>query len=214
MTLVTAEKAYPGSLSLPSGKKIRYKTLAEDFAELNRFFLEYIASFNIPIALQGKRDDKTLIFSETTAYRFLIKSSNYIDPRTAGLFGKPAWEQYPIPVLEYALPEPGYEAITQNQIISLGLAPVEELKFMNRLCTKINAVMKSFFDRRDASLISFSCQFGKSEDKIILTGEFAPPWLQAAPVATLNSTGETFFQFEDAAQLKKYIEYLLSAIKA
>lgn len=214
MTLVTAEKAYPGSLTLPTGKKIRYKTLAEDFAEFNRFFLEYIASFNIPIALQGKLDDKTLVFSETTPYRFLIKSSNYIDPRTAELFGKPAWEQYPIPVLEYSLPEPGYEAITQNQIISLGLAPVEELKFMNRLCTKINAVMKSFFERRDAALISFSCQFGKSDDKIILTGEFAPPWLQAMPVSALSMTGENYFQFDDAAQLKKYIEYLFSAIKA
>jgi phosphoribosylaminoimidazole-succinocarboxamide synthase len=214
MPLATAGKEYPGSLQLPTGKKIRYKTIAEDFTELNRFFLEYIASFNIPVALQGKVDDKTLLFAEAIPYQFLVKISNHLDPRTSAAFNKPAWEQYPIPVIEYTLSEPGYEPALQNQIISLGLAPVEELKFMNRLCTKINAVMKSFFERRDAALISFCCQFGKSEDKIILTGEFTPPCIRAIPNAELPTAGENFFQFEDAAQLKKYVEFLLGAIKA
>ncbi len=214
MPIIPAEKTFPGFMKTGSGKKIRYKTLAENFAELDRFFLEYLGSFNIPVVFQKKADSTGLQFGECQPYPFSVRISNHLDHRAATLFGKAPWEQYPIPVLDYFYGDVENTQISQNQIISLGLAPVEDLKFMNRLCTKINAVMRSFFDRRDASLIRCRCAFGKCEDRIVVCGEFIPPYFQVIGNPEFAGAGERYFDFEDAAHLKKYVDFLLNATKA
>ena len=214
MPINPAERTYPGFIQTASGKKIRYKSLAENFSELNRFFLEYIGSFNIPVAQQKKSENKTPPVTECQPFSFFVRITNHLDHRAANLFGKGPWEQYPIPVIEYSIGDCTSTPVSQNQIISLGLSAVEDLKYMNRLCTKINAVMRSFFERRDASLISFSCSFGKLDDKIVVCGEFTPPFIQVIGNPEFLNAGPNYFDFEDAAQLKKYAEFLLGATKA
>ncbi len=208
------EKSFPASVQFPSGKKIRYKTIAEDFTELNRFFFEYLTSFSIPVAFKEKFAENVLSMHEHLPYTFYLKVSNNLDTAAANTFGKNLWEPFPMPVIEYVHFGNGENIISQNHIVSLDIALIEDLKYMNRACTKINAVMKSFFERRNFSLVSFGCFFGKSENKVVLCGDFAPPYLQVIQTPELSSVEQNYFNFDDAAQLKNYVNLLLNAIKS
>ena len=55
------------------------------------------------------------------------------------------------------------------------------MKLIIRICSKINAVLKSFFERRNEILAEISCHFGKHEDKVLLIGDFSPASLKFFP---------------------------------
>ncbi len=206
-------KIAPTSIQVSSGKKIRYKTLSEDYIKLNRFFFEYLTSFKIPVLFEGIADENSLLFTEHAPYPFFARVVNHLDSASALIFEKNVWEPYPLPVFEYGLIDMNGASISKDQIISVGLSSVEDLKFISRLCTKINAILKSFFERRNTSVISFTCIFGKTDDKIAITGDFFPPMLQIINNPDMTETGIDYFQLDDAAQLKKHVEFLLNTIQ-
>ena len=123
------------------------------------------------------------------------------------------WDPYAIPVLEYFTAAPSEEMITQNHIVAAGLAEVESLKTMGRLCTKINAVLKSYFERREFALISFDCYFGKSADKLFLCGEFDPFHVRLIGKNDMSSATEKIMIPSKSAELKKLSEDLLTIIR-
>ena len=206
------DRVYPSILTKDK-KKFRYKTLAEDFATVNQFFFEYLNTFNIPTAFVAKTDEKTLRFTSHDIMPFYIRVVNYIEPRLAEILGKSVWDPYAIPVLEYFTAAPSEEMITQNHIVAAGLAEVESLKTMGRLCTKINAVLKSYFERREFALISFDCYFGKSADKLFLCGEFDPFHVRLIGKNDMSSATEKIMIPSKSAELKKLSEDLLTIIR-
>ena len=50
------------------------------------------------------------------------------------------------------------------------------------MCSKINAVLKSFFERRNLLLAEVCCIFGKNDEKIFLIGDFTPKSLKILPL--------------------------------
>ncbi len=205
-------KTAPSSIQLPSGKKIRYKSLPEDYTKLNRFFFEYLTSFNIPVLYEGVNDDGSILLTDHVQYPFFVRVINHLDSANALIFGKNTWEPYPLPVFEYGLNDLINTPISKDQIISIGLASVEDLKLMSRLCTKINAILKSFFERRNSTVFSFSCLFGKAGEKIAITGDFFFPMLQIINNPDMTETGADYFLLDDSAELKKHVEFLLNSI--
>ncbi len=203
------DRVYPAILTKDK-KKFRYKTLAEDFTTINQFFFEYLNTFNIPTAFIARTDEKTLRFTSHDTLPFCIRVVNYIDPKFAGILGKSAWDTYAIPVLEYFTTAPAEEMISQNHIIAAGMTEVENIKTMNRICTKINAVLKSYFERRELALISFDCFFGKTQDKLLLCGEFDPLHLRVAAKSELVSGSDQVLFPSKSADLKKMTEDLLT----
>jgi phosphoribosylaminoimidazole-succinocarboxamide synthase len=206
------DRVYPAILTKDK-KKFRYKTLAEDLTTINQFFFEYLNTFNIPTSFIAKTDEKTLRFTSHESMSFYIRVVNYIDPRFAGILGKSVWDSYAIPVLEYFTVASAEEMISQNHIIATGLTEVESLKTMNRLCTKINAVLKSYFERREIALISFDCFFGKTADKLLLCGEFDPFHLRILGKSDLSSDSEKIIYPANSADLKVLSENLLTIIR-
>ncbi|KAA3654841.1 MAG: phosphoribosylaminoimidazolesuccinocarboxamide synthase [Calditrichaeota bacterium] len=81
------------------------------------------------------------------------------------------------PVLEYFLKDDdkGDPQITREEILNQELCSEEDLDALSRLALKINAVMKSFWTRRNIKLVDFKLEFGKNKDgKIILGDEISP----------------------------------------
>jgi phosphoribosylaminoimidazole-succinocarboxamide synthase len=56
----------------------------------------------------------------------------------------------------------------------MGLATPEELKLINRMASKVNVVLKSFFERRNLKLVDFTLEFGRQSGKILLGDEISP----------------------------------------
>ncbi|OVE79421.1 hypothetical protein BVY01_02680 [bacterium I07] len=81
----------------------------------------------------------------------------------------------PCPVVEYYHVDEKQHSymINQDHACAFELATLDEMQLIDRQTRKINAVLKSFFDRRNLSLVHFQLSFGRFEDKVILAGDIS-----------------------------------------
>ena len=188
-------------------KKVKVKDLGKKFASINSFFFDYAKEFNIPCAYIKKTDKKSLLFVKYSPLSFKVKILNSADKRISKIFSVKHGENLTLPVIEYHYGTLKDTIISESHLISFNLCTYDDLKFINRLCSKINAVIKSFFERREETIAEFSCNFGKYEGKVYLTNDFSPLSLK---IFKLNEDGKLPdpYKLETAGQMNKYTDHL------
>ena len=188
-------------------KKVKVKDLGKKFASINSFFFDYLKEFNIPCAYIKKTDKKSLLFVKYSPLSFTVKILNSADKRISKIFSVKQGENLTLPVIEYHYGIFKDAIISESHLISFNLCTYDDLKFINRLCSKINAVVKSFFERREETIAEFSCNFGKYEGKVYLTNDFSPLSLK---IFKLNEDGKLPdpYKLETAGQMNKYTDHL------
>lgn len=188
-------------------KKVTVKNFGEKSALLSSYFFEYLKGYNIPCAFIKKATKNRLQFLKVTDFTFRVKVLNTADVRTARIFSVKPGSPLELPIQEYHYGDSKESVITESHIISFNLCSYDELKIINRLCSKINAIVKSFFERRSVSLVELTCIFGKFDGKIYLIGDFSPlsiKFVNSKPDEKLDP-----YKIETFAQMKKYADYLL-----
>lgn len=63
--------------------------------------------------------------------------------------------------------------MNETHAYAFGLCSPEQMRTMSRIASKVNAVLKSFFDRRGMILIDFKLEFGTHEGEIYLGDEIS-----------------------------------------
>lgn len=92
-------------------------------------------------------------------------------------FGVPEGTRLLCPTLEFCYKDDalGDPMVNNYHIIACGWATKEELDTITDYTFKINAFLKSFFEKINIDLIDFKIEFGKTGDgKIILADEISP----------------------------------------
>jgi phosphoribosylaminoimidazole-succinocarboxamide synthase len=187
--------------------KVAAKKYGEKSALLNSYFFEYLKGYNIPIAFVRKADKGSLQFIKYSEFTFRVKILNSADIRTSKIFSIKSGSPLELPIQEYHFGNSKESVITESHIISFNLSSYDDLKMINRLCSKINAIVKSFFERRSVSLVELTCTFGKFEGKIYLAGDFSP--LSIKVVSVKPDENLSPHKIETFAQIKKYTDYLI-----
>lgn len=80
------------------------------------------------------------------------------------------------PILEYYLKDSslGNPMVNEDHAYTLGYASPEAMKTIDIMARKVNAVLKSFFNRRRLTLVELNLEFGRgAEDQIILGDEIS-----------------------------------------
>ena len=189
--------------------KIKCKNLGEKFASINSYFLEYLKEYHIPgafIKLEGKN---SLLFQKHDKFQFSVRILNLIDKRTARVFDKKEFDPLVLPLFELHHGNGKDSLISESHLIAFDLCNIEEIKIINRICSKINAVLKSFFERRNSQLAEVTCYFGKNEDKIFLINEFTPSSLKVIPFIKDNNFIDPY-KFATASEIKQYTDHLFN----
>lgn len=202
---------YRDSVSLSSRTEAKIKDLGEKHLIINSFFLDYLNAYNVPTGYK-KVEDNSLVLQKHSTYPFSITISNIIDKRTSKIFDKPDGTFLVLPVFEYRYGSSKDNLITESHLISLDILPIEELKVIKRICTKVNAVLKSYFERRNSFLAEVSCYFGKDEEKIFIVDDFTPVSLKVLPLDPgLKNINP--YKIKTSADYKDYAEFILSLTK-
>jgi phosphoribosylaminoimidazole-succinocarboxamide synthase len=198
---------YPDYFITQKNKKLASKNLGEKTAALNSYFFEYIKEYNIPSAYLKKVNKKSIAFLKVEEFPFRIRIINAADTRTSKIFSIKVGLPLQLPVMEYHFGDSKESLITESHIISFNLCTYDELKLINRICSKLNAIIKSFFERRNVSLLELTCRFGKFDGKVLLIDDFS-----SLSIKTSNDkTDAKFpdpFKIETAAQMNKYADFL------
>jgi len=192
-------------------KKNNLKNYGEKSAHLNNFFFDYFKGYNIPVAFEKKESKKKLQLLKTDEFPFRVTIINNADSRTAKLFPIKAGTPLQLPIIEYHYGDSRDSLVTESHIISFNLCTYDELKFINRLCSKLNAIVKSFFERRNAVLVELTCIFGKFDSKIYLVGDFSPLCLKVIDIE-YDAKKPDPYKIETSVQMRKYTDYLFKLI--
>jgi phosphoribosylaminoimidazole-succinocarboxamide synthase len=207
LTYQTVE--YPDYILDFNNNKIKSKNLGEKFAVINSFFLDYLKEYHIPSSFLKLENKTHLKYLEHNKYPFSVRILNVIDKRTSRIFHKKEFENLPLPVFELHYGNGKDTLISESHLISFDLCNIEDYKIINRICSKINAVLKSFFERRNSLLAEVTCHFGKLEDKIYLVDDFTPSSLKVIPLNKDNHYLDPY-KFGTSAEIRQYTDHLVN----
>lgn len=190
-------------------KKIKVKDISKKTAAINAYFFEYLKEYQIPSAYHSKDSETSLKFFKNEEYKFRVKILNRADKRNAKIFNLKEGQDLGLPIMEFHYGFGKESVVCESHLISFNLCTADDLKMITRICSKINAVLKSFFERRNEILAEISLYFGKVEDKIYLTGDFSPASLKIFPtddsVKWVNP-----YKLSTANEIKKYTDHLFN----
>jgi len=194
------------------GKEIRPKDFGLKSTQLNVFFLDYLKEFHIPTAFVNRHSANSILNLKHSRIPFSIKILNTLDKRTAKIFNHKEGEILNLPIFEYHYGGNKDSIISESHIVAFDLCPIEDLRLMTRICSKINAVLRSFFERRNLILSELSCIFGKNSDKFFLVEDFSPQSLKViSPDRTLKLPDP--YKLTTPVDVKKYSDFLINLLK-
>jgi phosphoribosylaminoimidazole-succinocarboxamide synthase len=104
--------------------------------------------------------------------------------------------------------------IDEIYILSNGLATNDDLRIITRLATKVNAVLKAFFLRRDLKLVDFKLEFGRAKNKIFLADEISPDTCRLWDVKTDKKLDKDRFRQDLGGVEEAYQEVLRRVSRA
>ncbi len=200
---------YPDFFSLNKDKNIKVKDLGQKFASINSFFYDYLKEFHIPCAYIKKYEKNSLMFVKFQQLPFVVKILNSADKRTAKLFSLKEGSHLNLPVFEYHFGDSKNSIVSESHLISFDLCTNENLKIINRICSKVNAVLKSFFERRNETIGEVTCSFGKFESKIYLIDDFTPLSLKIFPnEKNYTNNWVNPYNLNTSSEMRKYTDHL------
>ncbi len=198
---------YLDNYHINDGKKVKVKDIGKKVALTNAFFFDYLKEYHIPTTFLRKDGDTSLKFSVSQEFPFRIKILNSADKRNSKIFGMKEGTELNLPVFEFHYGCGKESIISESHLIAFDLCNPEDMKLITRICSKINAVLKSFFERRNETLAEVCCHFGKHEDKVFLIGDFSPASLKILPKDEAVKWTNPY-KLSSAAEVKKYTDHL------
>jgi len=205
--------SYPDFFTNGGNKKVKVKDLGKKFALINSFFLDYLKEYHIPAGFIKIQDKNSLKFIKHKRFAFSVKILNLVDKRTAKIFSKKEGDSFSLPVFEYHYGEGKDTLVTESHLITFDLCTIEELKLINRICSKVNAVMRAFFERRGEIMAEVNCNFGISEGKIYLVDDFTPKSLKIIQNSP-DSKWINPYKIDTLAKARKYTDHLFKLMSS
>jgi phosphoribosylaminoimidazole-succinocarboxamide synthase len=196
---------------LNSQKKTKVKDLGEKVALLHSFFFDYMKEYHIPIGYTKRESKNSIKFIKYDKLSFSVKILNSADKRTAKIFSLKEGVSLELPIFEFHYGNQKETLISDSHLIAFNLCSSEDLKMVNRICSKINAVLKSFFERRNYILAEISCTFGKYDGKVFMVGNFSPESLKIYPKEHQPKWKDPY-KLNTLATIKGYTDQLIKII--
>lgn len=180
-------------------------------AELSTYFFEYLTGYQVPTAYVKRDGHNVIKFVDCTEYKFTVRILNNADKRISKIFNIKENSELKLPIYELIFGETKDNLINESHLISFDLCNSEELKIILRISSKINAVLKSFSDRRNEILTELNLKFGKFQDKIYLTNYFSPFTIKISPKEE-NTKWVDPNNIKSISDFKKYSNFLFKIV--
>jgi len=157
-----------------SVSKIRGK--GENNCAISVGLYKYLKSFNIPSHFKKQIQSNEILVKKVDMVPVKIAIWNIVSGKFSKNYNIKKGEFLKCPVIEYYLNNKklNYPMINIDHIIAFDYATDEEFKTMDIYSRKINAILKSYFERRGYKLGYSEIEFGKLNNEIILASDITP----------------------------------------
>ena len=137
----------------------------------------YLESYHIPTHFVKQYSDNAMIIKKLDMVPVEVVMRNIATGSLVKKYGIAEGKEFEHPILEFYLKDDAKHdpMINEDHVLAFEHASEEEIKLIKRYAQKINAVLKSFFYRRNILLVDFKLEFGRSKSgKIKLGDEISP----------------------------------------
>lgn len=139
------------------------------------YFFQLLNSYNIPTFYLMNKSKTEIIIQKFDRIPIRLKILNFADRTIAKLFKAKVNEKLNSPIFEVYLNHSLKNVINEYHLLAFGIASLDETRLMIRIASKVNAILKSYFSRRDYDLAGAILEFGKTNDRVVLTSTLGFP---------------------------------------
>ncbi|MFZ5519348.1 MAG: phosphoribosylaminoimidazolesuccinocarboxamide synthase [Candidatus Zhuqueibacterota bacterium] len=144
--------------------------------QISATLFEYLEGFNIQTHFVKDLGPREMLIRRLEMIPVELLMRNIAIGSFSERFGLVQGEELKCPIMEFYLKDPAHQhpMINQSHMIAFKMATADEVKMIERMASKINAILKSYFMRRNIKLIDFKLEFGRYNNKILLGDEITP----------------------------------------
>lgn len=191
-------------------QKLKFKGMDMLFGQINEFIIRYIGGYSVPTEypLNGENTGSGMLMANEEKPDVYVCILNYYDVSTSLIFNTPAFYPLLLPAYHYLIPGSN-QKVGESLILSSGLFSPVEIRQINRVASKVNAILKSYFDRREKKLIEILIRFRIQKDKLAIIPEFNPLTIKLLDPLNPDLLN---FAYTKSLNFKKYSNFVLEAI--
>lgn len=176
--------------------------------DISAFLFEYLEGFHIPTHFIKSIGPRDMLVKRLDMIPVEIVMHNFAAGSLCERYGLEKGKELSCPIMEFYLKDEQRHdpMINQTHIIAFELATPDEVRMIERMTSKINAVLKSFFLRRNLQLVDFRLEYGHYKNKIILGDEISLDTCRFLDIATQTTPDKDKFHFMSAGSDVAYEE--------
>ncbi len=183
-------------------KKIVVKGKGTINCQVAVFLFDLLTSFNIPTWYFKLINDKEMLVRAMDMIPVEVKMYNIASCDFSARYGIKKGKLLSSPAMEFYLKnnELNNSLMSNSEVAALEIVSSIELKTIKRMTSKINAILKAFFLRRQLQLANFKLEFGRYKNKIVLGDAITLdtcqlfPLMASAPSADFAETDKKYEQ--------------------
>lgn len=163
--------------ALAEGKRdSRLKEVSALRNHISSYLFKYLEGFRIPTHFVSKTSDTEMLVRRLEMFPLTIRIYNACVGQLPKRFNVKEGTMLEFPIIEHY--DKGNSEIrswvNESHMYAFGITTPEEFKQLNRLASKINAVLRGLCDRRQLMLAELQLEFGKYKDQIVVADELSP----------------------------------------
>lgn len=158
-------------------KKGKIKNKGAINNQLSAYLFNYLENYHVPTHYVKPQSDNSMVVKRLEMIPVEVVMRNIATGSLVKKYGVEEGQELEHPILEFYLKddEKHDPMINEHHVIAFGHATQDELRQIQRYTQKINAVLKSFFYRRNLLLVDFKLEFGRNKaGKLTLGDEISP----------------------------------------
>ncbi len=189
-------------------KKGRFEGKGMVCNAISTYLFEYLENYHVPTHYVKKMTDTDMVVKRLEMIPVEVVIRNIATATLAKTYNLEEGSQLKYPILEYFLKDDqlGDPMINEHHAYAMGYATPEEMKMIARIASKVNAIFKSFFDRRGLLLVDFKLEFGKSGKQLLIGDEISPDTCRIWDKKTNKKMDKDRFRYDMGAVDKVYRE--------
>ncbi len=144
--------------------------------EISAYLFGYIEGFHIPTHYVSKLSPTAMVVRRMESIPLTMRIYNTCSGSLMKRFGLREGTSLDFPIIEHYYHAGRKPATWMNEyhMYALSIVTPDELKQMNRLASKVNAVLRGLCERRKFIVADLQLAFGRFNDQILLGDELSP----------------------------------------
>ncbi len=191
-------------------KKAEISGKGELNCSISSILFDYLESYHVPTHFVKRQSPTEQIVKVVETIPIEVVMRNIATGSLVKRLPLEDGKQLSYPIFELFLKDDdlGDPMINEYHAYAMNLCAQEDIRIMFRMTAKINAILRSFLERRGMILVDFKLEFGRHKNELMLTDEISPDSCRIWDRKTRKKLDKDRFRFDMGGMEQAYQEVL------